>query len=397
MSRQHYWCAGLVALLVRCGGAAESLGILNATTCAGVTADGASDVTLALQRCISQAYEAQLALFLPPGRYLVSDTLWANQSNYGSSLPVNLRPARWRTNVLLGAPSPRRPTIVLAPRSAGFGDASAPKNVLKVHNTGRENDNMNQIVRSIDFELGPGNPGAVAVFLHGAQGSTVQDVTVRMTDALAGFGGGGGAGASHLNIAAIGGQFGVRFDESEPGPVVAGGRFENQSVSAIAWLQSRKNGAGQGPLIVTGVSVEQAAGASGPAVATNARIMYVLDATIRCDPRAGVAVSPGAYLRSVWTKGCALQPGDARGAADSYALVHELAQGTIWAEGQRHPNASIANLSSAPVAEPPDVVSLHIPWSEESFPSFTRPETANAIADCGESSDNLPPPPHNAA
>ena len=52
---------------------------------------------------------------------------------------------------------------------------------------------MNQIVRSIDFELGPGNPGAVAVFLHGAQGSTVQDVTVRMTDALAGFGGGGGA------------------------------------------------------------------------------------------------------------------------------------------------------------------------------------------------------------
>ena len=74
---------------------------------------------------------------------------------------------------------------------------------------------MNQIVRSIDFELGPGNPGAVAVFLHGAQGSTVQDVTVRMTDALAGFGGGGGAGASHLNIAAIGGQFGVRFDESE--------------------------------------------------------------------------------------------------------------------------------------------------------------------------------------
>ena len=138
MSRQHYcWCAGLVALLVRCGGAAESLGILNATTCAGVTADGASDVTLALQRCISQAYEAQLALFLPPGRYLVSDTLWANQSNYGSSLPVNLRPARWRTNVLLGAPSPRRPTIVLAPRSGGFGDASAPKNVLKVHNTGR--------------------------------------------------------------------------------------------------------------------------------------------------------------------------------------------------------------------------------------------------------------------
>ena len=92
------------------------------------------------------------------------------------------------------------------------------------------------------------------MFLHGAQGSSVQDVTVRMVDALAGFGGGmswdqssnfsttcfayirsghrfhtcefsfeslsngllssigGGAGASHLNLQAYGGQFGVRFD-----------------------------------------------------------------------------------------------------------------------------------------------------------------------------------------
>ena len=102
----------------------------------------------------------------------------------------------------------------------------------------------------------------------------------------------GGAGASHLNIAAYGGQYGVRFDEAEPGcapsptqhglssnkmaritsecdamrphahqmalitsdrapsrPVVAGGLFVNQSVSGIAFT----NAGTQGPLIVTGV------------------------------------------------------------------------------------------------------------------------------------------------
>ena len=66
----------------------------------------------------------------------------------GSSLPVNLRPARWRTNVLLGS-TVQRPVIVLAASTPGFGDRTRPRNVLKLHNTGRENDHMNQIVRSV--------------------------------------------------------------------------------------------------------------------------------------------------------------------------------------------------------------------------------------------------------
>ena len=53
--------------------------------------------------------------------------------------------------------------IVLAPKAPGFGDVSSPKNVLKLHNTGRENDHMNQMLRSVDFEIGAGNPGAVVV------------------------------------------------------------------------------------------------------------------------------------------------------------------------------------------------------------------------------------------
>ena len=75
--------------------------------------------------------------------------------------------------------------------SPGFDDPSKPKNVLKIHNTGRENDHMNQMLRGINFEVQEGNRGAVALFQHGAQGSGVQDSTVHLVDALAGFGGGG--------------------------------------------------------------------------------------------------------------------------------------------------------------------------------------------------------------
>jgi hypothetical protein len=366
------------------------LGILNATEY-GVDASGASDTTAQLQAAIVAAYDAQLALFLPPGRYLVSDTLWANQSNYGSSLPVNMRPARWRTNVLLGsAAAAARPTIVLAPHSNGFGDAKAPKNVVKLHNTGRENDHMNQIFRSIDIEIGEGNPGAVGVFLHGAQGSTVQDVTVRMVDALAGFGGGGGAGASHINIAAVGGKFGVRFDESEPGPVVVGGRFVNQSVSGVAWIESSHNSAGQGPLIITGVEIIQPAGASGPAIDSPA--LYAIDAVITCAGSTGVATAPGAYLRSIFTKGCALKSGEEQGPTDSYALVHEMAEGTIWVDGQSHQGANMSNISSQLVATPPDVIGRHVPserWNEKTFPSLERTETANGVRDCHATGDGV--------
>eukprot|EP01045_Picozoa_sp_COSAG04_P010715 COSAG04_NODE_663_length_11444_cov_4.242045_3_plen_258_part_00 len=54
-----------------------ALGIVNATADCGVDSTGAADVTAALQACIERAYRANRALFLPPGRYLVSDTLCA--------------------------------------------------------------------------------------------------------------------------------------------------------------------------------------------------------------------------------------------------------------------------------------------------------------------------------
>jgi hypothetical protein len=38
--------------------------------------------------------------------------------------------------------------------------------------------NFNQLLRGVDLTIGDGNPGATAVMLPGAQGCSVQDVTI---------------------------------------------------------------------------------------------------------------------------------------------------------------------------------------------------------------------------
>ena len=133
-------------------------GILNVTAPPfSVDNTGRRDVTAKLQVAIAAAYEAQVALFLPPGRYLVSYGLRAEQDNYGSSMPFNVRPARFRPNVIIGSAAalPQRPTIVLVPGSAGFDDPQKPKDVLKITNTGLNLVIfMNQVFRGIDFEPG---------------------------------------------------------------------------------------------------------------------------------------------------------------------------------------------------------------------------------------------------
>ena len=257
-------------------------GILNATADCGVDASGTVDVTAPLQRCIFDAFAQNLALFLPPGRYLVSDTLLANQTKttWGvDNSGTNTWPSRFRPNVLLGSTSalPQRPVLVLRRGSKGFHNASVPKNVLKVTNMAcyGENDNMNQVVRGIDFEVQPDNPGAVALYFHGAQGATIQDTTIRLApDSFAGIGGGPGAGGSCINVVVQGGQTGIWFAASEGAPVISGASLLGQSESALVFTS-------QAPLVLTGVRIVQAAGATAPAISASASIS-IIDAEIVC-------------------------------------------------------------------------------------------------------------------
>ena len=278
---------------------------------------------------------------------------------------------------------------------------------------------MNQVIRGIDFEISPGNPGAVGLYFHGAQGGATQDITVRSSGGFAGFAGGGGAGASHVNVRVEGGQFGLHFDETEPCPVVAGVTLLNQTKSAIYHR-------GQQTLVVAGAHIELAPGASGPAVvsASSANPITLVDATIVCGGGGGggstaepFGLAASLYLQNVFlAPDCnvtALLP-EAFISADSHASsssspspwlrVAELAAGVniprwhgttmamdlIYRNGVRTPRASVRDVAAVTdprsLPDPSVLVAKHT-WNEAEFAAL---ETAvDAVAVCGARGDGV--------
>ena len=67
----------------------------------------------------------------------------------------------------------------------------------------------NNVLMSIDVRVGPGNVGAIGINWRGAQGTSLEDVTVYAGDAAIGISGLGGSGGSHSNVTVIGGRFGI--------------------------------------------------------------------------------------------------------------------------------------------------------------------------------------------
>ena len=94
----------------------------------------------------------------------------------------------------------------------------------------------------------------------GVQGGAIQDVSIRLApDAFAGFGGGGGAGTSHINVAVTGGVHGVWFLETEGAALLGAATLTNQSGSAIVY-------SGQQTLIVVGAHIIRSTHATGAAI-----------------------------------------------------------------------------------------------------------------------------------
>ncbi len=180
---------------------------------------GRRDSTAALQRAIEDGRDARLVVYFPPGAYLVSDTLRGIQ---GLVDPHGMGP-RLRNDdypcVLWGSKGSERATVRLAPHSPGFGDPAYPKPVIFIASRAwhepydlQPNISFNQMIVSLDIEIGAGNPGAVGIDHQGAQGSLVEDVTVRAGDGFAGFRGASGSGGSMADVRVEGGRYGLYLD-----------------------------------------------------------------------------------------------------------------------------------------------------------------------------------------
>jgi len=249
-----------------------ALGFLDATK-APYNADpsGQIDATAAIQQAVDDARDAQRVCLLPPGRYLVSDTIqgvigvvhWDDWPYEGHADPWVAEASFHYPCVLMGGRGAGRPTIALRDNAPGFGDPDNPKPVLyfwarsmqsfgsRDPNKPQPNINFNQKILHVDVELGRGNPGAIGVDHRGAEGATVEDVRIDAAGAFAGIRHAPGSGGAMHGVTVLGGRYGLYLPGTQPSPLVSDATLRGQSEAAI-FYRSR------GPLTVVGADIDGA-------------------------------------------------------------------------------------------------------------------------------------------
>ena len=225
---------------------------------------GKTDSTSAIQRAVDDARDGRMIVFFPAGNYRVSDSIIANQQNQARRDHPLLSRRDDYPCILWGSVKGGRARIVLADEAPGFGDPAHPKPViyfisfLKENEIDNPNISFNQMVISLDVDLGHGNPGAIGVDQQGAQGSVAEDVHVNAAGAFAGFRGvcGSGGGFSHISVR--GGRYGLylaglglqrAFSGSQPSPVISQVTLTGQTEKSIL-------SATRGPLTLAGALID---------------------------------------------------------------------------------------------------------------------------------------------
>ena len=200
-------------------------------TLQGADPSGQTDSTDAIQKTIDLAYQGNMVCFFPAGTYLVSRQLVCHQP----------RDNMTTVHVLTGSnQNGKRPVIRLADAAEGFQDAAAPRAVFKFQGFDAEGKERcpatyNQVFRGIDVHLGRGNAGAIGVYMHAAQGCTIQDVSISARGPFhAGIRHMVGSGAGYENIEVIGGKHAIDAEaDNAKHPVVAGLRAIGQTEEII--------------------------------------------------------------------------------------------------------------------------------------------------------------------
>ena len=205
---------------------------------------GKKDATQSIQSAIDDACRWQMVCYFPAGTYMVTNTLSCIQPFYRRQ-NGKLFPSRRNPCVLFGSSkdSSKRATIKLSPSLPGFNNPAIPKYIVYFWSRSHEgieneyppsgNALINALFVNIDIIVGHDNDGAVGIRMRGAQGSSIQDVTIDATYGLKGIEGGAGSGGSHHHVTIIGGEIGADFSEAQPAPTISGFIFSNQRKHAL--------------------------------------------------------------------------------------------------------------------------------------------------------------------
>ena len=374
---------------------------------------GTADATAALNKAVEFARQQMLVTYLPKGAYKVSDTIECAQGFYQRQWGKKKRtgPDRNGPCVMVGRLDGQRPTIFLAPGSAGFGDPNNPKHVvhfwarsLRDDQAEQQNISMNQKFIGIDIVIGGGNAGAIAIRHTGAQGSVIQDVKLDAVNGYAGIEGGLGSGGSIQNIEVVGGQIGVDFSKQPIVPTLTGAVLRGQTRHALRF--GTRNA-----LVATGIEITVPPGAKGPAVVVNSpnysplNQISLIDSKIEfSSEHAGntaISSNRSVYLNNVYTRNAAVlvsySDGSRRdGKAAGWRHIKEYAGAkqapprrknnrswqydtTVYINGRDLGYTEFVELNDEAAEPPSDLRSRHL-WRQE-FLSWQTEGAVNVKAD----------------
>ncbi len=383
-------------------------GFLDVTSM-GADPSGAADSTVAIQKAVEAARDAEEVLFFPPGTYSVSDTIDC------------VFESKARACRLMGstADAARRAVIRLAPHSKGFGDPERPKVVVHLRRIGEGNaDHYEQSITGIDVVVGEGNPGAVGVRNQGAENTHVEDMTIDLSrSGYVGLWGPPGSGGSTHKVRVIGGQIGVStYDaraivdvdnkyplNTQPTPVLSGIVLEDQSGYAVM-------GDSRGPLVLVGCRIVRKH--PGPAILLNQKwegdclsgqidlidssieySAYSDDNTVVAMDRAGRSfLMENCYVRNARRIGADGAPANPSGwvhvrrMACVRGAFPENVSEAVFAGGHELPGGLYYDRGSEE-APPADLCMRHM-WGD-TFPSFEAPGAVNVKEAYGAKGDGV--------
>lgn len=214
-------------------------GYLDAVADFGADSTGESITTGELQSAINAATSQHKPLYIPPGTYLIDNTLVVEDGATDS---------REQNTFIAGSSADprRRTTIVL--QSGTFTNQSFRRQVILYKKWDGYTNTFHGVIQNIDIVIEENNAGAIGLRWRGAEGCGIFDVHIDARGGFAGLEMLPGSGGSAANISITGGQYGIWLPSgsTQPTPTITGVTLRNQSQAAICSHNTR------GALTITG-------------------------------------------------------------------------------------------------------------------------------------------------
>ncbi len=214
-------------------------------TAHGAIGDGVANDTQAIKDAIRVANEKRRVVYLHPGNYRVEETLEfkqdtideksdTNQNRFGQQLLGSYCGSEKPTITLADGIAPETDEVIIAPKPFPVILLWRDSVTAQGPDDGHGGKDWNQVVRNVKIVLG-NNPGAVGIRHAGAEGSSIQEVTIIASGGFAGLYNLNSSGGYTYDVDISGGEYGIYQDESRGGStLVVGLTLSGQAISPIA-------------------------------------------------------------------------------------------------------------------------------------------------------------------